>query len=271
MDIDFDLNENLGEKEQEPAETAQTGMPEQAENTTVEQPPLEPENQQSARENARYAGIRRRAEAEAKQRAEKQVEEKLRKMGIVDPETARPVKNRDEYEKLRQQRYAQDRDSFMKNNDMDVTQYYNFVGSLPEVRAARIAQERAVNAEVQTKMNEELRQISELDPEIREVEDIKKSPSYDRVLELVKRGNNLLDAYKLANFDSITKSAVEAQRQAAYNSFAGKSHMRPLNARQGTGMQPVPRQVMDQYRLFNPKATDTEIAQHYNKELRKGG
>lgn len=241
-----------------------------AENTQTEAPPSEEPAPQSARENARYASIRRKAEAEAKRRAEKEVEDKLRKIGVINPQTGKPIKSRDEYEAVRHERQAQDRHEFMQNNDMDEKQYYEFVGGLPEVRAARIAEERAVETRVQTQLSDELRQIREMDSSVGSLQDLRQSPSYTKIVDLVKRGNNLVDAYKLANFDTLTRSAADKEKQAALNRLRGKAHMTPVSHRQGGGMAPVPEQVMNQYRIFNPGATDEEIQRHYNNELKKG-
>ena len=240
-------------------------------NTTEETPPSDEAAPQSPKENAKYAGIRRKAEAEAMRKAEKEVEEKLRQIGIVDPETGKPIQNREEYEALRKARMDQERHAFMKQYNMDEKQYYDFVGSLPEIRAARIARERAVNTQVQTQISDELRQIHELDSSIQSLEDLQRYPSYDKMLELVKGGNRLIDAFKLANFDSLTRLAATKEKQAALNSLRGKAHLTPVSRRQGGGLSPVPDPVMNQYRIFNPSASEEEIQRHYNNELKSRG
>lgn len=284
---DIDYNEVFGLTEstddQEPAEDiTETGeSPEGSQETAQEQeapaekaqtktPSSEEPAPQSPRENARYASIRRKAEAEAKRRAEKEVEEKLQRIGVINPQTGKPIKSRDEYEAVRHERQAQDRHEFMQKNNMDEKQYYEFVGSLPEVRAARIAEERAVETRVQTQLNEELRQIREMDSSVGSLQDLQQNPSYGKIVDLIKRGNNLVDAYKLANFETLTRSAADKEKQAALNRLRGKAHMTSVSHRQGSGMAPVPEQVMNQYRIFNPGATDEEIQRHYNNELKKG-
>lgn len=54
--------------------------------------------------------------------------------------------------------------------------------------------------------------------------------TYPKFYELVKKGNTLVDAYRLANFEALTSSAAAATRQAAINNLQSKQHMgKPRN------------------------------------------
>ena len=215
------------------------------------------------------AGAETGTEAEIKDGAEHgEVDKKLKKIGMINPDTNEPVKDRDEYEELRGQRMSQERQEFMEKYGMDEKQYYDFVGGLPEVRAARIAQQRAISLGVETELRDELRQIREMDKSVSTLEDLKNNPGYDRIVEQVRLGNSLADAYRLTNFDALMKSAAEREKQAAINSIHGKSYMTAAAQRQGGGMEPVPEQVMDQYRIFNPGASEEDIQRHYNRAIK---
>lgn len=266
--------EITGENVQEAADPAyltetEQGVAATPENQTAALPDSEPKPQ-TPEENARYAAIRRRAEVEAKTKAEREMDEKLRKIGMINPSTGTPVHNRDEYELVRKGRAAQERQKFMQENGMDEQQYYHFVDSLPEVRAARIAQQRAETAAVNAGLNAELQQIRAIDPKISSLRDLQNAPAYKSVLALVEKGNSLIDAYKLANFETLTQTAAAAQKQAVLNSLHGKAHMQPVAGRQGGTAAPVPKPVLEQYRMFNPNATEEEIRQHYHQNLQKG-
>jgi len=84
----------------------------------------------------------------------------------------------------------------------------------------------------------------------------------------VKKGNNLVDAFKLANYDTLTSSTAAASRQAAINAAQSKQHLSQTTTR-GAGAVSVPADVKEAYRAFNPNATDAEIQQHYNKYVKK--
>ena len=57
--------------------------------------------------------------------------------------------------------------------------------------------------------------------------DLAKMANYGRFHELVKKGNTLLDAYRLANFDALTQRPAQASRKAAIQSAASKEHLAP--------------------------------------------
>ena len=104
---------------------------------------------------------------------------------------------------------------------------------------------------------------------LRELKDLAAMETYPKFYELVKKGNTLVDAYRLANFEALTSSAAAATRQAALNNLQGKQHMGQTKER-GAGAVSVPAEVKEMYRALNPGATDAEIQAHYNRSHKKG-
>jgi hypothetical protein len=233
----------------------------------------EPENSktsvQSAQENAKYAGIRRKAELEAKQKADLELEDTLKKIGMLNPNTQKPIQNKEEYEEVKAQQEASAREEFMKHIRLNRDIYQNYIENLPEIQRAKQAEERAVNSEVKLQMEDEIRRIHAMNPAVKSRKDLEKMPTYNKLLSLVERGNGLVDAYKLANFETLTQTAAQAEKQTAINRIQSKRHMQKMAGRQGMASISVPGELMHQYRIFNPKATKSEIQYHYNKELRK--
>lgn len=119
------------------------------------------------------------------------------------------------------------------------------------------------------KVDEQLKEIGKLNPNIRELKDLAAMETYPKFYELVKKGNTLVDAYRLANFEALTSSAAAATRQAALNNLQGKQHMGQTKER-GAGAVSVPAEVKEMYRALNPGATDAEIQAHYNRSHKKG-
>lgn len=109
----------------------------------------------------------------------------------------------------------------------------------------------------------QLRQITELDPEVKTLEDLTHTEQYGQLYALVRRGYTLLDAYKLANFDRLTRRAELAAAQRYRNALDGVRHLTATRTR-GAGT-PVPADVAAQYRALNPGVSDGEIARHYNR------
>lgn len=267
--------EPAGEETQEPApgqEPAEGGK-ERRERQTPEQ-------------NAAFAAARRKAEAErdaavekartdAQEEARRTIDEAFRNSGLVNPYTKQPITSKAEYDAYRQRYDAERKASLLKKSGMSDAEFSAFIDGLPEVQQAKAAQRAAEQArraamETQAKLRteEELKEIGKLDPNIRELKDLTAMETYPRFLELVRRGNTLLDAYRLANLDALTSGAAAATRQAAINAVQSKQHMGQTKER-GTGALRVPEDVRAMYRALNPGATDAEIQAHYNRSHKK--
>lgn len=267
--------EPAGEETQEPApgqESAEGGK-ERRERQTPEQ-------------NAAFAAARRKAEAErdaavekartdAREEARRTIDEAFRNSGLVNPYTKQPITSKAEYDAYRQRYDAERKASLLKKSGMSDAEFSAFIDGLPEVQQAKAAQRAAEQArraamETQAKLRteEELKEIGKLDPNIRELRDLTTMETYPRFLELVRRGNTLLDAYRLANLDALTSGAAAATRQAAINAVQSKRHMGQTKER-GAGALRVPEDVRAMYRALNPGATDAEIQAHYNRSHKK--
>ena len=241
---------------------------------------------QNAEQNAKFAAARRKAEAERdaaveKAKAEAQAEaariinEAFKNSGLVNPYTKQPITSKEEYDAYRQRYEAERKKAMMRKSGMSDADFDAFVQNLPEVREAREAKEQAEQAKreaqqaaAKVKVDEQLKEIGALDPSIRSMEDLAKMPTYAKFYELVKKGNTLTDAFKLANYDALTKGAAAGARQAALNAAQGKQHMGQTQTR-GAGAVSVPAEVMEQYRALNPDATEAEIRAHYAKSHKK--
>ncbi len=267
--------EPAGEETQEPAPGQEPGEggKERRERQTTEQ-------------NAAFAAARRKAEAErdaavekartdAREEARRTIDEAFRNSGLVNPYTKQPITSKAEYDAYRQRYDAERKASLLKKSGMSDAEFSAFIDGLPEVQQAKAAQRAAEQArraamETQAKLRteEELKEIGKLDPNIRELKDLTAMETYPRFLELVRRGNTLLDAYRLANLDALTSGAAAATRQAAINAVQSKQHMGQTKER-GSGALRVPEDVRAMYRALNPGATDAEIQAHYNRSHKK--
>lgn len=276
-----------GEKEQEAAEPAvdtqtQTGDGDAAEAADDSAEEGETDAEQTPEERAQFAAARRKAEAErdaavtqAKQEAQRVIDEAFKNSGLTNPYTKKPITTKAEYDEYRQRFETEKKARVLKKSGMTDEEFNEFVASLPEVREARekseqaeTAQKQAQEAQAKLKVDEQLKEITAIDPSIKELKDIAKLPTYPRFYELVKKGNSLSDAFRLANIDKLTQSAAQASRQAALTATAGKQHM-ARTATRGAGAVSVPQDVRDAYLAFNPGATDAEIQQHYNNYQKK--
>lgn len=284
-----------GANEQEPAEPA---VVEQQEETTEgaedggqsagEDSPegqADGQKQQTPEQNAQFAAARRKAEAErdaaiakarqdAQAEAQRTIDEAFRNSGLSNPYTKKPITSKVEYDEYRTRLEADRKARLLKKSGMSDDEFREFVQGLPEVKQAKEAQAAAETAarqareqQAKLKVEEQLKEISALDPSIQELKDLAKMETYPKFYELVKRGNTLTDAFKLANYEALTGRAAAASRQAAINSAQGKQHLSPTTQR-GAGAVSVPADVKAEYLAFNPDATDAEIQQHYNRYVK---
>ena len=195
-----------------------------------EQPQTEvPEQEPKTDRDAQFAAARRKAEAErdaaiarAKEDAQKQVDEFFKTSGLMNPYTGQPITTRAEYEAYRERFEADQKAKLMEKAGITQEEFQAFVQGLPEVRAARQAKAEAEAAarqareqEAKARVDEQLRQRQAIDPPVKELGDLAKLNTYPKLYDMVKRGYSLLDAYRLANYDTLTQRAAEASRKAA--------------------------------------------------------
>ena len=142
----------------------------------------------------------------------------------------------------------------------------NIIENNPDIVRAKaiIAEQQARDS--QRQLEEQVLEIGKLDPSIKSVNDLIKHPSYDNILERVKKGSNVLDAYKLENFDALTGRTADAAVQHAYNNINNKSHVKTTTG--GTTKDTVvPTDVYAMYKRNLPSWSDEQIKKHYAKEI----
>lgn len=264
------------------AEEQEAAAPAVEETEESEQPQAEaPEQEPKTDRDAQFAAARRKAEAErdaaiaqAKEDAQKQVDEFFKTSGLMNPYTGQPITTRAEYEAYRERFEADQKAKLMEKAGITQEEFQAFVQGLPEVRAARQAKAEAEAAarqareqEAKARVDEQLRQIQAIDPTVKELGDLAKLDTYPKLYDMVKRGYSILDAYRLANYDTLTQRAAEASRKAAINSVQSKQHLKATESR-GGGPIPVPDSVLEEYRVLNPGATKEEIQKHYQSYMK---
>lgn len=264
------------------AEEQEAAAPAVEETEESEQPQTEaPEQEPKTDRDAQFAAARRKAEAErdaaiarAKEDAQKQVDEFFKNSGLMNPYTGQPITTRAEYEAYRERFEADQKAKLMEKAGITQEEFQAFVQGLPEVRAARQAKAEAEAAarqareqEAKARVDEQLRQIQAIDPTVKELGDLAKLDTYPKLYDMVKRGYSILDAYRLANYETLTQRAAEASRKAAITSVQSKQHLKATESR-GGGAIPVPDSVLEEYRVLNPGATKEEIQKHYQSYMK---
>ena len=143
---------------------------------------------------------------------------------------------------------------------------------MQQIKAAQEEAERqkqqAERERQQAQIDAEIAQIGKLDPSIKSVEDLLKMDTAQDFYRLVKAGNSFYDAYRLANWDKITRKQTAAAQRQAQTQAASKSHLR-ATATRGAAPAEVPKDELEMFKMLNPDATREEINEYYNKYLKQ--
>lgn len=237
------------------------------------------EHAQSPEENSRYAAARRHAErerdraiAEERERSAREADSMVASLGMVNPYTGQMIKTKSEYDAYVAAKAGEAKKNFMEQSGITEAQYQQMVQSLPEVQEAiraKAESERAAaeyrQAQAKSRLDEQMKEVTKLDPEIKSIDDLSKMENYDAFYALVKKGNSLADAYRLANFDKLVERSNAAEKQRMLNASAGKQHMTPNSSSQSSGLDAVPLETREIYRTMFPDMTDEQIAKEFAK------
>lgn len=216
---------------------------------------------QSREENAKYAAARRKAEAE-RDRAREQAD-------VVEPVQGHQMKDpvgqaaATTPEQLAAQKGPTQRESEERGADQPMRGFAEAKTALQEVMA------QVVDRAAKTDISRAMQEIQAMNTDVKSFEDLAHIPEYTKLLALVEQGADLVDAYKLACFETLQSKQVAAARQAARNAAAGKAHLKPTKL-QGTTAPVVPVAVQQQYHKLMPALSDSEIRKHYESYAQGG-
>lgn len=207
---------------------------------------------------------------EIRARAAKQLDESIAALGLTNPYTKEPIKNKADYDAYRAKLDEDRRTKLLKKAGMTEEEFAKLAAEQPEIKAQLEEAREAKRQAAAATMSEQMRQIHELDPEINTIEDLAKMPNYAQFYRFVKQNRlSLVEAYKLTNMERLSARTAAATKQAAMNAAQSKAHLEATKARgKGGDVTVVPNDVREYYRMINPKATEAEIKADYAKYLK---
>ncbi|MCD7749479.1 MAG: hypothetical protein LUH42_05470 [Oscillospiraceae bacterium] len=113
---------------------------------------------------------------------------------------------------------------------------------------------------------EQVRQISQLDGRIKSLDDLIAMPEYGAFYSLVRKGADLVQAYKATCCDRLMQQAAEAASRQTMRSVASRQHLTALAGQPGeTSPSTVPAEVAAEFRLAKPGISDQEIRRKWRK------
>lgn len=251
---------------------AETGTPAEGEEAGNEEPGGQTPEENGAGNAS--AGIdpqtREQIAREIRARAAKQLDESIAALGLTNPYTKEPIKDKADYDAYRAKVDEDRRAKLLKKAGMSEEEFTKLAAEQPEIKAQLEEAREAKRQAAAAAMNEQLRQIHELDPAINTVEDLAKMPNYAEFYRFVKQNRlSLVEAYRLANMERLSERAAAATKQAAINAAQSKAHLEATKSRgKGGDVPAISAEVLEYYRAINPKATEAEIRADYARYLK---
>lgn len=231
--------------------------------------------EQTPDERRAHAAARRRAEQQAavdaalKAQSEKMAAEWkafFESAGLKNTITGEPIATKEQFDEWSKSFKQQKLESDLKAGKLTQESLNEAISENPVVKqAAEIvaAHEREQAAAEQEKMqraiDEQIKKIHALEPEVNGVEDLLKLPESEEFYARVKSGMSFYDAYLISTRERREKALAEAARAQALTGQRGKDHLTGAAASRGAGGKVVTSEELASFRIFNPTATDEEI------------
>lgn len=213
--------------------------------------------------NAIYAQARRKAEAEAKEKMDK---EAVRRFGnYKNPITNQPIRSQEEYYAALDAQEKLQRENELRSKGVDPAEIERYVQNSPAVREANEYLERMKQEETMKNINSDIAELSKFDPNIKDLNTVPR----EVVEKCVQCKISMVDAYKILNFGKVTASQAEAIRQNAVNQAKGKNHLQPMNgvATANDGLQEIPQSSLRTWQNMYPDLSMAELKKKYNQVL----
>lgn len=262
LETEGDLDES--EPEEEGAEE------EEGENA---EPANQPDHVQTAEEDANYARIRRKAEADARTRYEKQQSE-LDTMfaqmfsGYVNPETGQPIRSAADYIAAMSAQERQQAESKMAEAGIDKDSLNRLIENNPAVIQAKQAIQSINEQNAERMIREDMENILAIDPSIGSIENVGAAVGYAEAVQYTidHPGIRLSDAYKIVNFDRLASSKTATAKQAAINAQRSKAHLSQTAGITTTNSEEeIPSSEIEKWREWFPDKSMKELKKLYNK------
>lgn len=283
-----------GEGEQEIAEPADEEAEPGTDGAPADEGQEEPEETGKPMSTEdRRANAARRRQQEQKAAIDKAVEDALKaerekhdaamkalfeQAGLVDSFTGKPITSQEELAAWHRKSADAKLQRDLKAGKLTTEGLNQLIGEHPSVKQAQEVVQQAQNARkeqeaaaAKARIDDELAQIAKLDPAITDIHSLLNMPTAAQFKSYVDKGYSFLDAFKLANMDTLSEAKAQRARESAQLNSRSKSHLVATGNARGAGNAPVPEAQMAMYRRMLPKATDAEIRKFHNEYLKRQG
>jgi hypothetical protein len=241
---------------------------EEVSNESETEEAAEPQTQ-TAEANAAFANMRRQLEAAKRQQRE--VDEMYARQygNFSNPETGQPIRSaKDYFDAMAAQERVNAR-AQMQEKGIDPSIIDSMIANSPVIRQAKAATAELNGLRAQQMLENDYKEILELDPSLNSAEEILNDPLMPLMMDKVARGMSLVDAYKIVNFDKLSSQKGQAAKQAAINQVKSKNHLATgaaLNV--ADAGDEIPSNLVEKFKETFPEKSMKELKALYNKTRR---
>lgn len=249
--------------EPDPAETPDDDPGEGGEGGENEPAPAAPAIDQ----NAIYAQARRAADRRMNE-LDSRVASRFGNMR--NPETGQPIRTTQDYFDALDAQERMNARREVQRRGVDPGLIDRMIANNPVIRQAQQVIRDNTLRQGELELENQIQQISSFDPSVKSLDDIVKMPTFPVFDAYVRQGLSITDAYRLANFDSLSQRDAAANRQAAINSVRGKSHLAPIGGvagEAGKQLVDIPQNERYLWEEAYPDLSYKELKEKYNKTL----
>lgn len=272
FNLQFFADEETGAKEVESAEPSETVTEEEVveENEDVS----EPEPVQTAEDNAKFAAARRQAEEQLREYQHQKelldAEFAKRFEGYTNPITGQPVKTSKDYLEALDAQQRLETNRRLEENGINPAIIENAINNNPVVMQAQEILRMNQIEQAKISMQNDITEISKLDASIKTIDDLGNKPYAQDLISYVNSGLSLIDAFKLANFESLINQKSEASKQAAINQAKGKAHLSATDGISNSDeLLDIPENEISKWKAFFPDASMKELKEKYNRTKKR--
>lgn len=279
----FADGEELGANETDTADQSEVATEEQTTDTEPSEPTgNEPTPQdvtqqtpvQSPEDNTKFATARRQAEREFAERQKSvDLEYQRRFSGYVNPLTNQPIRSQKDYlDALDAQEVVKQRQELQeKGIDPDMLSQIvsRQVENNPVVRQAQEVMQQTINNQSNQMISEDIKEIMRIDPSVKSMEDVAKSPNINQILSLTQSGLRFADAYKVANMDLLISNKAVSAKQSAINNIKGTQHLNATNniSANNDSSVDIPSSELTNWQDAYPDLSMADLRKKYNQTL----
>lgn len=272
FNLQFFADEETGVKEVESAEPSETVTEKEVveENEDVS----EPEPVQTAEDNAKFAAARRQAEEQLREYQHQKelldAEFAKRFEGYTNPITGQPVKTSKDYLEALDAQQRLETNRRLEENGINPAIIENAINNNPVVMQAQEILRMNQIEQAKISMQNDITEISKLDASIKTIDDLGNKPYAQDLISYVNSGLSLIDAFKLANFESLINQKSEASKQAAINQAKGKAHLSATDGISNSDeLLDIPESDIPKWKAFFPDASMKELKEKYNRTKKR--